>query len=130
MPYPARTRVAVGEKYGGWEVIEGGVGVGARVPCRCVCGTERPVLIQSLISATRPYPSCGCIRGVRGPNKNACKCERRYCEKCRRRAKYRAYRARREAKLAESDPAFKARLDLEREELERIDRKIAEEAAL
>lgn len=60
---------AVGATYGRWEVTGEPVIKGTRVavPCRCKCGTERTVLVQSLTRKDRNQDqlSCGCWRRER-----------------------------------------------------------------
>jgi hypothetical protein len=56
------------ERYGRWTVIgeptpvRAGSQMRPAVPCRCDCGTERLVLVQSLTRKDRANPSCGCWR--------------------------------------------------------------------
>ena len=56
---------AQGEKFGRWTVTGQPVwhdSTHRAVPCRCDCGTERIVLVQSLRRSDRALPSCGCWR--------------------------------------------------------------------
>ena len=57
--------VHVGDIFGRWEVLDRepikgskAKGTKARVWCRCLCGTERAVVVQSLRNGTSK--SCGC----------------------------------------------------------------------
>lgn len=55
----------IGERFGRWVVIGPPQWIEttqrrAAVPCRCDCGTERIVLVQSLRRTDRSTPSCGC----------------------------------------------------------------------
>jgi hypothetical protein len=51
-----RTAISLGDAFGLWTV--NGVRIGKRVSCKCACGTERNVLVPSLLSGHSR--SCGC----------------------------------------------------------------------
>jgi hypothetical protein len=57
--------VAPGERYGRWTVLEVLPAARPTALCRCDCGTERAVLVQSLKRKNRANPSCGCWRAER-----------------------------------------------------------------
>lgn len=63
----ASTPPQPGEQFGRWTVTGNSVMQGTRrlVPCRCECGTERLVMVQSLRRKDRSTPSCGCWRRER-----------------------------------------------------------------
>ena len=53
------------EKYGDWEVLSSSFKKGTRFykSCKCVCGTERDVLVQNLIKQSSK--NCGCSKPER-----------------------------------------------------------------
>lgn len=55
--------VKIGNRYSRWEVIglKQGKGSEAKVTCRCECGVEKDVAINSLVRGTSK--SCGCLTG-------------------------------------------------------------------
>lgn len=61
------SKVSIGDTYQLWTVIGGPLGRldshGKRIlyyPCRCVCGTERPIMVANLRAGYAQ--SCGCLR--------------------------------------------------------------------
>ncbi len=58
---------AVGSHFGRWVVVGTAQHRNGRVAvaCRCDCGTERDVLVQSLRRKDRANPSCGCWKRER-----------------------------------------------------------------
>jgi len=60
---PRTPAPSVGERFGRWTVVGAPHKNASKrtvVACRCECGTEREVMVQSLRRRDRSNPSCGC----------------------------------------------------------------------